>query len=167
MIQTREQSREALVRWFKGICRESGLRATAQRLEVLLAIARCTSHPAAEDIHRSLRGRMPTLSLDTVYRALALFERQGVLVRLWGPDGRFRFDPNTAPHHHLVCERCGEIKDFAWPGLAALGEPDAARAWGRVSRIQAEVRGLCPACARKEAGRDGPRRRAPARAREG
>jgi len=139
-----------LVEGFRDLCRASGLRATPQRIEILKEVARHGGHPSAEDVHETLRQRMPTVSLDTVYRTLALLERHGVLFKFWGPSGRCRFDANRAPHHHLVCERCGKVEDFTWPGFDALCPPEAAQGWGRVSRIQAEVRGLCGSCAATE-----------------
>jgi len=145
-----EDAQPGFVPWFRALCRESGLRATPQRLEILRAIVGCSSHPTAEDVHRILQARMPTLSLDTVYRALALFERHGILVKLWGPDGRCHFDPNREPHHHLICQECGRIEDFTWSVFDALKAPRVAGEWGRVSRVQVEMHGLCAQCLKKE-----------------
>lgn len=141
-----------LVQRFRELCREAGLRATPQRLEILREVSGHRGHPSAEEVHNGLKERMPTVSLDTVYRALALFDRHGILVKLWGPEGRCRFDPNPAPHHHLICDGCGTIEDFTWPHFDALAAPDAASTWGEVSRVQVAVHGLCRACAREADG---------------
>jgi len=153
MKTRRDRNRSEVVQWFRALCRRAGLRTTPQRLEILQSIVRCSSHPTAEDVHQALRARMPTLSLDTVYRALALFERHGVLARLWGPDGRCHFDPNQEPHHHLVCRDCGRIEDFTWAAFEALRPPSAARRWGRVSRVRIEMTGLCAQCLEKRGTR--------------
>jgi len=153
MKTRRDKNRSEVVQWFRALCREAGLRTTPQRLEILQSIAGCTSHPTAEDVHKRLRSRMPTLSLDTVYRALDLFERHGILVRLCAPDGRSHFDPNRDPHHHLVCRECSRIEDFAWGALDALKPPPVVRKWGHVSRVQVEIHGLCAQCLRKRGRR--------------
>jgi Fur family peroxide stress response transcriptional regulator len=145
-------SDEDLVERFRDLCRAAGLRATPQRIEILKELSGHRGHPSAEEVHRALAERMPTVSLDTVYRALSLFESHGMLVKLWGPGGRCRFDPNREPHHHLVCDECGAIEDFTWPRFEELAPPDAASTWGRVSRVQVEVHGLCRSCARGQRG---------------
>jgi Fur family transcriptional regulator, peroxide stress response regulator len=142
-----------LVEWFRALCREAGLRTTPQRLDILKAILQCPNHPTAEQVHQIALARMPTLSLDTVYRTLALLERHGILVRLWGPDGRCHFDPNREPHHHLTCQECGRIEDFQWAAFDALQPPSAAGEWGRVSRVRIEMRGVCARCLRNKGRR--------------
>ena len=149
MKTRRDRNRSEVVQWFMALCRRAGLRMTPQRLEILQSMVRCSSHPTADGVHQTLRARMPMLSLDTVYRALALFERHGILARLWGPDGRCHFDPNQEPHHHLVCRECSRIEDFGWGALDALKPPPVVRRWGHVSRVQVEIHGLCAQCLRK------------------
>jgi len=139
-----------LLAWLRDLCRDAGLRATPQRIEILKEIAGHRGHPSAEDIYAAIVERMPTVSLDTVYRTLGLFEQHAVLVKLWGPGGRCRYDPNVAPHHHLVCDACGAIEDFAWPHFDRLTPPEDAAQWGTVSRVQVEVHGLCRDCATRD-----------------
>lgn len=149
----RDDAQHRLAAWFRDLCREGGLRVTPQRLEILQAIVGCSSPPTAEDVYRALLRRMPTLSLDTVYRSLALFEHHGILAKLWGPDGRCHFDPNQEPHLHLICRKCGRIQDFTWSEFEALKRPASVGEWGRVSRVQVEMHGLCARCLERKEGR--------------
>ena len=50
-----------------------------------------------------------------VYNALNELREMGEILEI-GLDGRVRrYDPNVSEaHHHLVCERCGAIRDV-WP----------------------------------------------------
>ncbi len=127
-------------------CRQLGLRVTPQRLAVYRAVVESEIHPSAEDIHRTLRDRMPGLSLDTVYRTLLTFERHGLVRRLEVLDDRARFDGNLEDHHHLVCVRCRSVQDVRWPGVEALELPPEARVWGRVEGRHVEFRGVCSRC---------------------
>jgi len=134
-----------------GLCRR--LANLASCVVVSVGYRRAPEHrwpTAAEDIYAAIVERMPTVSLDTVYRTLGLFEQHAVLVKLWGPGGRCRYDPNVAPHHHLVCDACGAIEDFAWPHFDRLTPPEDAAQWGTVSRVQVEVHGLCRDCATRD-----------------
>ena len=141
------------------LLKEAGIRPTHQRIEIFRQVSRSTGHPSAEEVHRALLARMPTLSLDTVYRALAALEREGLISRVEILDDRSRFDPNTSPHHHFVCVRCREVRDFDWPAFDRMRPPRVVARWGRDLRSHVEVRGVCIRCLEKEKKRTAPRRR--------
>lgn len=126
-------------------CRDAGLRLTQQRLSVFQEVLGSRDHPTAETIHGRLRRTAPTLSLDTVYRTLALLERCGLVHRVLDPGGGDRFDPVTDGHTHVVCRRCGRIDDLPVPSLGPGGLPEATH-WGRVERRHVVYYGVCKAC---------------------
>ena len=136
---------------FEGACREAGLRLTHQRMEIFREVARAADHPDADTVHRRVRERMPTVSLDTVYRTLWLLEDLGLVATLGPSRGRARFDANLDRHHHFVCVRCGMTRDFHDETLDDLALPRAARAFGRIEATLVEVRGICHECSRKNA----------------
>lgn len=127
-------------------CRRAGVKLTHQRLEIFREAARSTEHPDAETIFRAVRRRLPTVSLDTVYRTLWLLIDLGMLTTLGPPLGRARFDANLGPHHHFVCTKCGLTRDFASKELDRLRIPESVRRMGRVEVARVEVRGLCNEC---------------------
>jgi len=128
------------------ICRSQGLRLTHQRLEVFRELLSTPGHPSAEDVCQRVRRRLPSISLDTVYRTIYTFERCGVVKRLSALDERIRFDSNLEPHHHLVCVRCRQIEDFYWPDFAAMEKPEEVEMWGEIHTEHVELRGLCKNC---------------------
>lgn len=131
-------------------CRRAGVKLTHQRLEIFLEAARSTEHPDAETIFRAVRRRMPTVSLDTVYRTLWLLIDLGLLTTLGPPLGRARFDANLGPHHHFVCTNCGLTRDFTSKELDGLRIPESVRRMGRVEVARVEVRGLCNECSKQK-----------------
>ncbi|MBK6766537.1 MAG: transcriptional repressor [bacterium] len=50
--------------------RDSGLKLTHQRMEVFMDVAARTDHPDAASVYERVKPRVPTISLDTVYRTL-------------------------------------------------------------------------------------------------
>jgi Fur family peroxide stress response transcriptional regulator len=134
--------------------RKAGVKLTHQRLEIFRALAAAEGHPDADALCRATRRRVPTVSVDTVYRTLWMLQELGLVTTL-GPDrGGVRFDANLAPHHHYVCVRCGLVRDFESAELDALRVPEAVRALGSVADAHVEVRGVCAACrARRAPGR--------------
>jgi len=137
---------------FARACRQAGLKQTPQRLEVLREIMAARDHPTVESLHARVRQRMPSLSLDTVYRTLAAFERCGLVCRVRCATGEARYDQAVRPHQHLICTACGQVTDFSWPEYEALGLPDTSGHWGEPRMAHLIVEGLCQACARQEDG---------------
>jgi Fur family peroxide stress response transcriptional regulator len=129
--------------------RSSGHKVTHQRLEIFREVAGTDEHPDVETIYSRLRRRLPTMSLDTVYRTLWLLRDLG-LIRALGPSwGRARFDANMRQHHHFVCTRCGATRDFYNHELDELKIPNEVKAIGSVEATHVELRGLCMRCSKK------------------
>lgn len=133
---------EKLVR----LVRESGMKLTHQRLEIIRELARTEDHPDAETVFLAVKKRMPTVSLDTVYRTLWMLRDLGLLTTLGPARETVRFDVNLEQHHHYVCVRCGLIRDFDSAALNGLRLPDSVKALGSIVQTQVEVRGLCATC---------------------
>lgn len=124
--------------------REAGLRLTPQRRAVIDVLAGDTSHPLAEDVARRVSDRMPGVSLSTVYKTLHEFAALG-LVRELGLPGAMRFDPNSSPHAHLMCDSCNTVVDVPLPpetydALVASAEG------ARLDLVEITLRGHCRAC---------------------
>jgi Fur family peroxide stress response transcriptional regulator len=136
---------------FERVCRAAGVRLTHQRLEIFREVAQTGDHPDAEMVYQRVRKRMPTVSLDTVYRTLWLLNDHGLITTLGPSRERTRFDANVDSHHHFVCVRCGLTRDFYSEELDDLKLPSSARAFGRIETTLVEVRGVCRECAGKTA----------------
>ncbi len=134
--------------------RESGLRLTHQRLEVVREVAQTDEHPDVETIYRAVRARVPTISLDTVYRTLTVLGRLGLVKRVTATPGPMRYDANTAHHHHFVCTRCGLVRDVDDEGLDAVRAPHSTASLGSVESIEVQLRGVCIDCRKKERDHD-------------
>ena len=135
---------------FEQVCREAGLKLTHQRLEIFREVAKRGDHPDAEAVHRGVRERLPTISLDTVYRALWLLNDLRLINTLSPPRERARFDANLEPHHHFVCTRCGLTRDFQSDELDQIALPRSVRRLGNIETTHLEVRGVCRSCARDD-----------------
>jgi Fur family peroxide stress response transcriptional regulator len=142
-----EEIQERMIR-LKETLKRAGVKLTHQRLEVFREVAASKDHPDAENIYLGVRARVPTISLDTVYRTLGLLRDLGVVAALGPPRERVRYDGNVAAHHHFVCLECGAILDFECEAFDRLTIPAAVKHWGEIEKVQIEVRGRCHACAR-------------------
>ena len=131
----------------------AGLKLTPQRLAILQQFADDLTHPTAQELYDRLKTTFPTMSFATVYNTLDALASAGLsgTLRL---GNAARFDPNTAPHHHAVCERCGAIADIP-AGTLAPTPATVSRLRRRASGFQVRAvdriyRGLCAACARNK-----------------
>jgi len=136
---------------------------THQRLEIFREIAGRLDHPDAETVFRGVRARVPTVSLDTVYRTLWLLDGLGLITTLGPRRESVRFDPNLEHHHHYVCVQCGLAKDFESAELNVVTIPASVKKYGSILTTHVEVRGLCAACAKQTDSGKTPAARQPRR----
>jgi len=133
----------------KEACRNLGVKVTQQRIEIYREVLQTGNHPDAETVLRGVRRRMPTVSLDTVYRTLWWLKDLGLITTLGLSRERARFDGNLSRHHHFVCTRCGLTRDFFSDAFDSLEPPDSVQSIGHAERVQVEIRGLCLKCAQR------------------
>lgn len=127
-----------IARW-----RKQGIKLTPKRVAILREILDDRTHPSAEVLYKRLRRRLG-LSFATIYNNLEGMVRNGDVGVLRVND-TMRFDPNPDPHHHAICERCGEIFDV--PARADI-RATLPRGFRR-HRVSLEFRGECRHCRRK------------------
>jgi len=86
--------------------RRVGQRATPQRL-VILGALQPGEHLSADDIFARVEPQLPGVNRSTVYRTLELFRDLGLVSMTDLGGGARQFELFDAPHHHLICHRCG------------------------------------------------------------
>jgi len=140
---------------FAAFCRAHGLSVTHQRLAIFEALASSREHPSAEQLHKAVQRRIPTLSLATVYKNLEALKAIGAVadVNPLHEQGRYEAAlPGTGAgqaHHHLVCVSCKKVRDLHDSELDRLRVRDPQGFDVRAVRVQAE--GLCPECRARKA----------------
>ncbi len=132
-------------------CREEKFKVTPQRIEIFRALAATDEHPGVDEVYNRVRPQLPSVSKDTVYRTLALFEDIGVAIKVEQLCERVRYDADTAEHQHFLCERCGKIKDFQFRGVMELFAKGKLEEVGEVHSIVLQLRGICNECLAAEA----------------
>ena len=126
--------------------RVNGRKVTAQRQCIFRALQGDVTHPSAETVYETVRAEMETISLKTVYQTLYELAELGELLTLDLGTGAVRFDPNVEDrHHHLVCRRCGKVRDLH-VDFDGLDVPRGAAQGYEVSSAEVVFRGLCDEC---------------------
>jgi Fur family transcriptional regulator, peroxide stress response regulator len=148
-MKIKKKEVEQRMKYFETVCRDAGIKLTHQRMEIFREIAQTDDHPDADQVFQRVRGRIPTVSLDTVYRTLWRLNDLGLVVTLSSSRERARFDANLQSHHHFVCGQCGFTRDFYSNDLDNIKLPDSIGSLGEVEATHVEVRGVCRECAGK------------------
>ena len=151
MSKTAPSRTEYRLDHLQAAARKAGVKLTHQRLEIFRELASTNAHPDADTVFRAVRQRMPTVSVDTVYRTLWMLHDLGLVTTLGPERNGMRFDANLEPHHHYVCTRCDLVRDFESGDLNALRVPDAVNEFGTIANAHVEVHGVCTNCQGKRA----------------
>lgn len=124
-----------------------GLKLTPQRMAILDYLDGNRKHPSAEDVYLSVSKTFPTMSFATVYNTLETLRQMGKVQEITIDPVKKRFDPDTSPHHHLICTSCKFIVDICIDFKLAL--PEDVRGKFEMTGNHIEFYGLCPACNKK------------------
>lgn len=127
----------------------AGLRLTAPRSAMLLALAKARGPMPAEEIRRASG---EDADLVTVYRSMEAMEKIRLVRRHVLESGKSLYelcDPDRpgAHHHHVICRTCGVMHPL--PGCRAEPFERAAAELGYTDLTHVlEIYGVCPACAK-------------------
>ena len=132
--------------------RRSGYTLTSQRRAVLEALKEANGHPSAEDIYLIVKKKNPRVALGTVYQALSVLEKIGLVDSKHWSESPTRYDLNVQPHLDIRCAGCGEVSEISGVELGGLEERIRNNTAYEVTRATMVVEGLCPACRERGMG---------------
>ena len=116
-----------------------------QREMILNNLCSRTDHPTADELYFDLKEELPSLSLGTLYRNLAMLSDNGTILK-FHCGGADRFDGNNALHYHLICEKCGRLYDLDHEPLNELNEMFEAEYGGEIHSHLLIFYGICENC---------------------
>ena len=124
------------------------MKMTPQRIAIMGYLDGNVTHPGAGDIYWALHEQFPTMSLATVYNTLETLKEKGMVTELSIDPVKKRFDPNTEPHHHLICIKCRTIVDIfvSFPICLSEEETQGFEVMGN----HVDFYGVCGNCAAAE-----------------
>lgn len=129
--------------------KRAGYRLTKPRQAVLEVLSR--EPQTALQIRLLIRQRGQLIDQVTVYRTLECLVGLGLVTKTKFKDQTFWYelkDSNRPHHHHLVCDRCGQMEEVLLDESILL-RVIARRSKFKVLSHQLEFFGLCPACLKK------------------
>ncbi|TAN57633.1 transcriptional repressor [Patescibacteria group bacterium] len=116
-------------------------RSTIQKQAVLEYLKGVKTHPSAEIIFSAVRKKLPTISHGTIYRILNTLKQKGEIIEVAKEPARF--DADTSPHAHFVCQDCGKIYDVFDKNISLINKKTKI---GKVQNFQIYLYGQCRKC---------------------
>lgn len=114
-------SNAARVKMFEDACRQAGLPLGRKRVAIIRILAAMDDHPDSGEIRDRAARIEPGISIATIYRTLAVFERAGLLRHhdFGGMSRRYEVTM-TGRHSHMIDAQSGEVVHFDDGALDAL-----------------------------------------------
>jgi Fe2+ or Zn2+ uptake regulation protein len=130
--------------------RDRGIAVTPQRLAVMASLQNREDHPSAEHIYQEVRRQLPTISFNTVYKALEVLCQKGMVTKVNPLHEVARYDGVTKHHAHLICRMCHQIIDLDLEAGPFAGLTPAKRHGFQLDYLSLTFWGLCPQCQEQE-----------------
>ncbi len=157
---------EAAVTAFEVFLRDRRLKMTEQRRTMVRVVLDKRGHFTADELYRKLLSDGESVSMATVYRALALLEEGGVVEGHDFADGQRRYERALGREHHdhMICVDCRAVIEFTNHDIERL-QDEVAKAHGFTLKdhslqLFVECRdwhetGTCPRRVERERGASG------------
>jgi Fur family transcriptional regulator, ferric uptake regulator len=130
----------------------AGYRSSTPRAAVVGALAELGCSATAREIGDLVRDRGDHVGVASIYRALDLLAELRLVQRVEVGEGTARYEPalpDGEHHHHLVCDRCGEVTPFEDDGLERAINRTSRRVDFAIAAHEITLRGECPTCRRR------------------
>lgn len=128
--------------------KEAGLKVTEPRKKILGILAtHVPHHLGAETVYGVLQAQEEDIGLATVYRVLSQLEEVGLVIRhRFGNDVSVYELASDDHHDHLVCTKCGHLKEFCNDTIEKAILKAAELSGFTEEMHQLTVYGLCQKC---------------------
>lgn len=128
--------------------KNAGLKVTLPRVKILEILENSKNHHlSAEDVYRVFLESGEDIGLATVYRVLTQFEEAGLVVRHHFSEEHSVFELDHGQHHdHLVCVKCGKVKEFVDEVIEKRQEQVAKQAGFTITDHSLNIYGICKNC---------------------
>jgi Fur family ferric uptake transcriptional regulator len=95
-------------------CQEKNIKLTENRKIIARVISNSKNHPDIEEVYHESCRVNPKIGIATVYRAVKMFEEEGIIQKHDFGEGKARYEEvNEDDHHdHLIDISTGKVVEF-------------------------------------------------------
>lgn len=129
------------------LLKNSNLKITHQRIEILKFLDTHYTHPTAYEIYCELKKKNPALSKTTIYNSLETLQKNNLVQNLTISSSEQRYEIKDEMHHHFLCKKCGRIIniEIICPNINKIicqGH--------KVEEVHGYFKGYCKECLKKD-----------------
>ena len=130
------------------ILSENKIKSTKQRRLILSALQKLSIPEPAENIYLTVKKDDDSISLSTVYRALELFVKKGLVSKSdFSPSEKKMYEMNTKVHkHYLTCNICKKILTVKGCPLEEYEKKLSGQTGFEITEHHLNLSGICPDC---------------------
>jgi Fe2+ or Zn2+ uptake regulation protein len=134
------------------LLKETSIKPTLQRFEILRYLDDHKTHPTADQIYSDLKQKNPSLSKTTVYNSLKIFKEHGIIQTLTISSSEKHYDFNCTIHRHFLCKKCGMIIDIdsSCPYIEKIRKEGY-----QIDEANGYFKGICKECIQKKKAKVG------------
>ncbi len=135
---------------YADMIKESGLKATFQRMTILSVIDKL-GHASIDEIYEGVKKTHPTLSLATVYKNILTMVSHNVLTEVPIAGKKSKYEIKKDEHIHLVCIDCGDVIDINTNSMIEDTLKSLSKKMDfEMNQSQINLYGVCKKCSMKE-----------------
>ncbi len=126
---------------------EVELRATPARIALMQLLEKSDKPLDIQSMIEFLEQKDLKTDPATVFRIINMFTEKGLVKPIQLNEGKFRYELTAKEdHHHLVCEKCGDIEDISDCNINALEKEIEKMKQFKVTSHSLEFFGICKSC---------------------
>jgi len=134
---------------FKDRLKRRGMRMTRAREKIIEILVHSKKHLSPDEIYSILKKSCPSAGYATVYRTLRILTDEKITRKRKFSEkvSLYEIASDEKKHHdHIICLKCGAIKEFKDERIERLQEEMARKFGFEIEDHKLELYGICPAC---------------------
>jgi|TARA_B100000315_G_C14566337_1_gene583137 Fur family peroxide stress response transcriptional regulator len=129
------------------ILKKHNIRVTQQRIEVYKLILKTDKYLTAEEIYKTIREKVPAISLATIYSILDVLKEKGLIKQIRIKFNKSCFGTAKNFQHYFLCKACGRIFDVGMLPCSVLMNKKVDG--HSIEELQGYFYGICKCCLEK------------------
>jgi Fur family peroxide stress response transcriptional regulator len=133
---------------YEHLLKQHQLKATPQRIAIVGLMQRA-GHISIDDLYCAIREKFASISLATLYKNIHSMMDVNLIREVKVAGCKTKYEIEKASHAHVMCKKCGELKDIALDPSSLLQNGGFDITGYQADDVSIVISGICPDCQQK------------------